>query len=473
MLKIALFSFLLLNLISAQKSDNPCTNEQVHISLAEYYSTLDSDDPMLKIAFHTKQDACENNHVLLHLGGGSTRKIAASSQKFQATYDSELYQTYVHYASVTNLKFDTLYTYEIFNEGTKRYEGPFTFKVPSPTPTPRTRNFMFYGDFDHSAESQQTLSYLKKMSKSIDLFFHVGDLAYDFEMDGGKRGDDFMNGIQDIAANVPYMVTMGNHEAFNNFSNFNMRFQMPFYQYTQNHLYSINVDNVHFVSIDLELPILQPEYLSNVVNWLEKDLKEANSNRAERPWIIVYGHRPIYCSGYDETADNYNNNVDCTHNPTRFQAVEEVLYRYGVDIYFSGHVHVYERNLPIYKGKAMPFTNPMQSDNGNHYTQDPQAPLYILAGIPGHKDFPANKTHYPIKDFCARSDNDYSVGMISIQNNTHLLWQNIHTKDGKVDDYMYLIKTKNSYAVKSAHLRRKTRRGSNFLKRKNLKRVMN
>ena len=443
MRKIILFCFLLLSLAIAKNSDNPCTNQQVHISLAEYYSTLNPHDPMLKIAFHTKKDACMNNHVLLHLGGGSTQKIPATSRKFQATYDSEPYQTYVHYASVGNIKFDTVYTYEIFNEGTKRYEGPFTFKVPSPTPTPRTRNFMLYGDMDYSTESQQTLSYLKKMSKSMDLFFHVGDLAYDLEKKGGKRGDDFMNGIQDIAANVPYMVTMGNHEAYNNFSNFNMRFQMPFYQYTQNHLYSINVDNVHFVSIDLELPVLQPQYLSNVVNWLERDLRAANANRAQRPWIIVYGHRPIYCSGKEE-------NDDCINNPTRFHAIEEVMYRYGVDIYFSGHVHVYERNLPVYKGNVMPFTK-RHSDTGNHYIQDPQAPMYIVAGIPGHKDFPANKKLYPVKNFCARLDRDYSVGMISVQNNTHLLWQMIHTKTGKTEDFVYLIKTKTSYLSKSSH----------------------
>mgnify|MGYP003932722243 FL=1 len=378
---------------------------------------------------------------------GSKRQIPATSTHFKASYDSGDYETYVHYASVTNIKFDTQYKYEIFVSNKGTYEGPFTFRAPNPNPTPHQRNFIIYGDFDSSTEGQQTLSYLKSVAKDtsrpIDLFFHIGDLAYNLEKKAGKRGDEFMKDIQDIAANVPYMVTMGNHEAFNNFSNFNMRFQMPQYQFSQNHLYSINVDNVHFVSIDLELPVLQPQYLANVVNWLEQDLKEANANRAERPWIIVYGHRPIYCSEGTEGGD-------CAINPTRFQAVEEVMYKYGVDMYFAGHIHSYERNLPVYKGKVMPFTK-KNSDKGNHYIQDPQAPLHILAGIPGHRGYPSGKRPYPVKKFCTRIDRDYSVGIISVQNNTHLLWQNIHTKDGQVDDYMYLIKTKNSYAVKSAH----------------------
>ena len=57
----------------------------------------------------------------------------------------------------------------------------------------------------------------------------TGDFAYNFETvcklfaiqinfimtmlkDEGKVGDDFMNEIQDIATQIPYMTTPGNHE---------------------------------------------------------------------------------------------------------------------------------------------------------------------------------------------------------------------------------------------------------------------
>ena len=41
--------------------------------------------------------------------------------------------------------------------------------------------------------------------------------------------------------------------------------------------------------------------VSEQMKWLQEDLAAAASpqNRAQRPWIIAYGHRPMYCSNRD------------------------------------------------------------------------------------------------------------------------------------------------------------------------------
>lgn len=46
------------------------------------------------------------------------------------------------------------------------------------------------------------------------MILHVGDFAYDMHERDGKQGDDFMNLVEPIAANVPYMTCQGNHEAY-------------------------------------------------------------------------------------------------------------------------------------------------------------------------------------------------------------------------------------------------------------------
>lgn len=83
------------------------------------------------------------------------------------------------------------------------------------------------------------------------------------------------------------------------------------------------------------------------------NLKSVILCRKVRPWIITFGHRPMYCSN-----DNDN---DCTHSETlirvglpftHFFGLEELFYKYGVDVEFWAHEHSYERLWPIYDYKV-------------------------------------------------------------------------------------------------------------------------
>jgi hypothetical protein len=53
---------------------------------------------------------------------------------------------------------------------------------------------------------------------------------------------------------------------------------------------------VHFVTISTEIYFGHPELLPRMWNWLDADLKAAQANRSAAPWIVVNGHRPLYCS---------------------------------------------------------------------------------------------------------------------------------------------------------------------------------
>jgi BioD-like phosphotransacetylase family protein len=42
----------------------------------------------------------------------------------------------------------------------------------------------------------------------------------------------------------------------------------------------------------------------NQLQWLEQDLARANQRRDTHPWIIVGGHRPLYCSSWERISFN-------------------------------------------------------------------------------------------------------------------------------------------------------------------------
>lgn len=127
---------------------------------------------------------------------------------------------------------------------------------------------------------------------------------------------------------------------------------------TDNLMYSFDLGPVHFIGFSTEVYYFMNYGIKTLVNqyeWLRRDLEEANrpENRAVRPWIVTYGHRPMYCS-------NANDN-DCTHSETLVRVglpfthwfgLEDLFYEHGVDVEIWAHEHSYERLWPIYDYKV-------------------------------------------------------------------------------------------------------------------------
>jgi acid phosphatase type 7 len=68
--------------------------------------------------------------------------------------------------------------------------------------------------------------------------------------------------------------------------------------------------------------------------------------RDKYDWIMVGGHRPYLDSDQDE----YD-----SHSPTgQFITTFEPLFlKYGVDLVLNGHMHCYERTLPVINAKPV------------------------------------------------------------------------------------------------------------------------
>merc|ERR1719436_27981 len=115
--------------------------------------------------------------------------------------------------------------------------------------------------------------------------------------------------------------------------------------------------------------------------WLVKELKKSTAPEARkiRPWIILYGHRPMYCS----TSNDFDHMCDEQANPMKngfpkigIPGLEQLLWDYNVDVAIWAHEHNYERMWPVYDGKVFngskeePYTNP-------------KAPVHITTGSAG------------------------------------------------------------------------------------------
>jgi len=113
-----------------------------------------------------------------------------------------------------------------------------------------------------------------------------------------------------------------------------------------NYFYSFDLGPVHFVGFSTELwflPVNNTVNLTQQIDWLQHDLKVANmpQNRKVRPWILAFGHRPIYCSVEDYP--------DC-QNGVALQLqrdMEPLFIQNGVDIAVFGHIHSMERSYPV------------------------------------------------------------------------------------------------------------------------------
>jgi hypothetical protein len=153
------------------------------------------------------------------------------------------------------------------------------------------------------------------------------------------------------------MVCIGNHEGMYDALNYRQRFTRPGYSKTENLYFSWNAGNVHFISYNTEVLYIYftykamdghggvhqnfgpyPEIAAAQKAFVAQDLALAAepANRELRPWIVVYGHRPMYCSDSD--------NQDCIRMNNEWKAdLEPLFLKYGVDVVLEAHQHTYER----------------------------------------------------------------------------------------------------------------------------------
>ncbi|KAG1665027.1 Acid phosphatase type 7 [Nymphon striatum] len=301
--------------------------------------------------------------------------------------------------------------------------------------------FLVYGDMGvKNARSLPRITYEVGLGM-YDTLLHVGDIAYNMQDESGGVGDQFQEMVEPIAANLPYMMTPGNHDSYGNYSEYKNRFSTPGDQ--QGLFYSYNVGPTHIISIATEFYYYYWDttgfhQMAVQYDWLIKDLQEATKpeNRALRPWIILLGHRPMYCSNSDGD--------DCTWGNPRTRVgvpflhwfgMEKLLWKYGVDIAIWAHEHSYERLWPIYNQKIY---------NGSieHPYVNPKATVHLTTGSAGcQEDYSPFIKNLPY--YTAFRSTDYGYSRMTIVNNTHMNWQQVSDgQGGGVIDNFWVVQNR-------------------------------
>lgn len=255
--------------------------------------------------------------------------------------------------------------------------------------------FIVYGDSRSGSHTHRKIAE-NFITVNPDLILHTGDLV-----DNGKRGylweSQFFEPLHNVIDHIPIYPCLGNHEK--NAKNYFNFFSLP----NNESWYSFNYSNCHFAVLDTNKPYGRH---SKQYKWLKNDLRETHTR-----WKFVILHHPPYSSGL--------------HHGSSFKVrriLTPLFRKYGVDIVFCGHSHIYERSYPI-GSASKPKQNPV---------------TYVITGGGGG---PLYKTKSNVWSALTKSINNFCVVDIDREK------LNFRALDinGKVIDRFNIVKQKGKY----------------------------
>jgi len=185
---------------------------------------------------------------------------------------------------------------------------------------PDSVRFAAIGDMGNGGKEQyavagQMVAYRGKFP--FDFVLMLGD-----NLIGSKDPIDYQNKFELpykplLDAGVKFYAVFGNHDISN--ERFYKLFNMNGQQY-----YSYTKGNIRFFALDSNY--MTPQQLA----WLENELQNSGTD-----WKICYFHHPLYSSG-----SFHGSSIELR------TLLEPLFIKYGVQVVFAGHEHIYERVKP-------------------------------------------------------------------------------------------------------------------------------
>ncbi|NWK55944.1 metallophosphoesterase family protein [Verrucomicrobiaceae bacterium N1E253] len=286
--------------------------------------------------------------------------------------------TFQYEAKVSGLKADTLYHYAVF-DGQKRLtpnDGTYTFRTHPKPGSPRDLYFWAVGDSGTGSIYQKKvfqamLDYNAKHKLTLDMYLHVGDMAY-----GSGKDPEFQSKFfqiyQPTLRNTVCWPAMGNHEGYTSNGKTGVG---PYYDaYVSptkgeaggvpsgtEAYYSYDYGRVHFIVLNSH--DLDRKPTATMAQWLKEDLAKTSSKKSD--WIVAFWHHPPYTKGSHDS-DKEKQLIEMR------EYIMPILESSGVDLVLTGHSHIYERSMLIDGAYDTPTTaeNHVLDDGDGHHQGD-------------------------------------------------------------------------------------------------------
>jgi acid phosphatase type 7 len=165
---------------------------------------------------------------------------------------------------------------------------------------------------------------------------HCGDVVDDgFSKNQWLK--DLFEPCQILFAHTPVFPVIGNHEQNSHW--YYDYFSLPDPEY----YYTFQYGNAQFFMIDSNKPLGSD---SEQYQWLEKELAKSTAE-----WKFTCHHHPCFSSDENDYGDHIRGTEGepYTWGDPNAQHLVPLYEKYGVDIAFNGHIHVYERTWPIFQ----------------------------------------------------------------------------------------------------------------------------
>jgi len=312
----------------------------------------------------------------------------------------------IYNATLAGLKAETPYYYNIkamSRDGAVIDSGPLTFSTAVRNES--SFSFAVMGDTEARPHINDRIA---KMiwDERPNFIMIVGDLT-----DGGTKDHKFewnyeyFQGITQLASRVAVFPVPGNGE--DDLYWYNRYHSLP----KNDGFYSFKYGNAEFFMLNSNQPAEFAQGGKQYL-WLEEQLKASTAR-----WKFVAHHHAPYSADDDDYGDTWK--APAEHGDLAIRKIVPLYEKYNVDMVFFGHLHTYQRTLPIRENKVT-------QTNGVVYVQG--------GGGGGNlEDFAPSRAWFSAKTY--RGHHYFTITV-----NGNELNFKMYDTDGRLKDYLDLKK---------------------------------